>query len=70
MWLWFYINQMKKREKAVNVSLFAVGHVFVGFVERVGSGIWNAEFATFFFCYLWKIISHLQYIFVSLFLKL
>ena len=63
-------NQTKKREKAVNVSLFTVGHVFVGFVERVGSGIGNAEFATLFFCYLWKIISHLQYFFVYLFLKL
>ena len=51
----------------VNVSLFTVGHVFVGFVERVGSGILNAEFGTLFFCYLWKIISHLQYFFVSLF---
>ena len=61
---------MKKGEKAVNVSLFAVGHVFVRFVERVGSGIRNAEFATLFFCYLWKIISHLQYFFVSLFFKI
>ena len=63
-------KQTKKREKVVNVSLFTVGHVFVGFVERVGSGMLNAEFATLFFCYLWKIISHLQYFFVSLFLIL
>ena len=48
-------RKREKREKAVNVSLFTVGHVFVGFVERVGSGIRNAEFATLFFCYLWKI---------------
>ena len=52
------------------MSLVTVGHVFVGFVERMGSVIRNAEFATLFFCYLWKIISHLQYFFVSLFLKL
>ena len=60
----------RKREKAVNVSLFTVGHVFVGFVERVGSGIRNGEFATLFFCYLWKIISHLQYFFGFSFFKI
>ena len=43
-------NQTKKGEKAVNVSLFSVRHVFVGFVEAgVESGIRNAEFATLFF---------------------
>ena len=31
------------REKAVNVSLFTVRHVFGGFVEAVESGIRNAE---------------------------
>ena len=41
-------NQTKKREKAVNVSLFTVRHVFVGFVEGEESGIRNAEFATLF----------------------
>ena len=32
----------------MNVSLFTVGHVFEGFVEGVGSGTRNAEFATLF----------------------
>ena len=44
-------NPKKKREKAVNVSLFTVGHVFVGFVhvERVG----------IFFCFsFFKIIEY------------
>ena len=44
-------NQTKKGEKAVNVSLFTVRHVFVGFVEGGGnlqSGMRNAEFATLF----------------------
>ena len=36
----------KKREKTVNVSLFTVRHVFVGFVEGGDCGIRNAEFAT------------------------
>ena len=36
-------NQRKKREKAVNVSLFTIRHVFVGFVEGEKSGIRNAE---------------------------
>ena len=39
---------MKKGEKAVNVGLFTVRHVFVGFVEGEESGIRNAEFATLF----------------------
>ena len=30
------------------MSLFTVAHVFVWFVERVGYGIRNAEFATLF----------------------
>ena len=46
MWLGF--NQTKKGEKAVNVSLFTVRHVFVEFVEGEESGIQNAEFATLF----------------------
>ena len=41
-------NQTKKGEKAVNVSLFTVHHVFVEFVEGMESGIRNAEFATLF----------------------
>ena len=45
-------NQTKKREKAVNVSLFTVGHVFVGFVERVGSesGMRNSQPFSFVIC--------------------
>ena len=39
MWLWFY--QTKKEEKAVNVSIFTVRHVFVEFVEGMKSGIRN-----------------------------
>ena len=39
---------MKKGEKAVNVSLFTVRHVFVEFVEGIESGIRNPEFATLF----------------------
>ena len=63
------------REKAVNVSLFTVCHVFVGFVEGEESGIRNAECGMrnsqpFFFCYLWKIISHLQYFLFLFILKL
>ena len=65
-------NQTKKGEKAVNVSLFTVRHLFVGFVE---GGIWNPESGLrnsqpFYFCYLWKIISNLKYFLVYLFLKL
>ena len=48
-------NQTKKGEKAVNVSLFTVRHVFVEFVKGMESGIpnpecgiRNAEFATLF----------------------
>ena len=70
-------NQTKKGEKAVDVSLFTVRHVFVEFVEgeNLESGIRNPESGMrnsqpFSFCYLWKIISHLQYFLVSLFLKL
>ena len=68
-------NPTKKGEKAVNVSLFTVRHVFVGFVAGVESGIRNPESGMrnsqpFSFCYLSKIISHLQYFFVSLFFKL
>ena len=82
-------NQTKKGEKAVNVSLFTVRHVFVEFVDGMESGIRNPESGIrnpesgirnpesgmrnsqpFSFCYLWKIISHLQYFFVSLFFKL
>ena len=59
MWLWFKPNE-EEREGGER-ELIYVGHVFVRFVERVGSGIRNAEFATLFFCYLWKIISHLQF---------
>ena len=53
-----------------------VRHVFVEFVEKeVGGGggeIWNPESGIrnsqpFAFCYSWKIISHLQYFFVSVF---
>ena len=67
-------NQTKKREKAMNVSLFAVRHVFVGFVEGQKSGIWIPECRMqnsqpFSFCYLWKSTSYLQYFFVSLFLN-
>ena len=59
----------------MNVSLFTVRHVFVEFEEGRESGIRNPESAMrnsqpFSFCCLWKIISHLQYFFVSLFLKL
>ena len=36
-------NQTEKREKAVNVSLFTVRHVFVEFVEGKESGIQNPE---------------------------
>ena len=43
----------KKKERAVNVTLFTLRHVFVGFVEGEESGIrnpecgmQNAEFAT------------------------
>ena len=36
-------NQTKKGEKAVNVSLFTVRHVFVEFVEGMESGIRNPE---------------------------
>ena len=61
----------------MNVSLFTVRHVFVEFVEGMESGIRNpesgirnAEFATLFLLlFVEKIISHLQYFFVSLFLK-
>ena len=65
-------NQTKKGEKAVNVSLVTVRHVFGEFVEWMESGIRNPESGMrnsqpFSFCYLWKIISHLQYFFVSLF---
>ena len=35
----------RELEKAVNVSLFTVRRVVVGFVEGVESGIQNAEFA-------------------------
>ena len=67
-------NQTKKGEKAVNVSLFTVRHVFGEFVEGMESEIRNPESGMrnsqpFSFCYLWKIISHLQYFFVSLFLN-
>ena len=41
-------NPTKKGEKAVNVSLFTVRHVFELFLERQESGIRNAEFATLF----------------------
>ena len=41
-------NQKKKGEKAVNVSLFSVRHVFAGFVEGKKSGMRNAEYATLF----------------------
>ena len=56
----------------MNVSLFTVRHVFGEFVEGIESGIRNPESGMrnsqpFSFCYLWKIISHLQYFFVSLF---
>ena len=36
-------NQTKKGEKAVNVSLFTVRHVFVEFVKGVESGMRNPE---------------------------
>ena len=36
-------NQTKKGEKAVNVSLFTVRHVFVEFVEGMEPGIRNPE---------------------------
>ena len=52
-------------------KLFTVRHVFVEFVEGMESGIRNAEFATLFLLlFVEKIISHLQYFFASLFLKL
>ena len=41
-------NQTKKGEKAVNVSVFTVRHVFVEFVKGMESGIRNPEFATLF----------------------
>ena len=75
-------NQTKKGEKAVNVSLFTVRHVFVELVKGMESGIRNPESEMrnpesgmrnsqpFSFYYLWKIISHLQYFFVSLFFKI
>ena len=52
----------------MTVSSFTVRHVFVEFVEGKESGIRNPESGMrnsqpFSFCYLWKIISHLQYVF-------
>ena len=57
----------------MNVSLFTVRHVFVEFVEGMESGIRNPECGIrnpFPFVIWEKIISPLQYFFVSLFLKL
>ena len=58
------------REKAVNVSLFTVCHVFVGFVEGEESGIRNAEFATLFL--LLFVENHFAFtiFFVSLYFKI
>ena len=50
------------------MSLFTVRHVFVEFVEGMESGMRNSQ--PFSFCYLWKIISHLQHFLVSLFFKI
>ena len=51
----------------MNVSLFTVRHVFLGFVEGVESGIRNAEFATLFL--LFFVENHFAFttFFVSLF---
>ena len=37
------VTNIDEREEAVNVSLFTVRHVFVGFVEGEESGIRNAK---------------------------
>ena len=68
-------NQTKKGEKAMKVSLFTVHHVFVEFVEGIECGIRNPESGMrnsqpFSFCYLWKIISHLQNFFCISFFKI
>ena len=65
-------NQTKKGEKAVNVSLLTVRHVFVGFREWQESGSWKLEYGMrnsqpLSFCYLRKIISHSQFCFFLFF---
>ena len=54
----------------MKVSLFTVRHVFVEFVERIESGIRNAEFATLFL--LLFVENHFAFtiFFVSAFLEL
>ena len=66
-------NQTKKGEKAVNVSLFTVRHVFVEFVKGMESGTRNPECGIrkpFPFVICGKSFRIYNILFVSLFLKL